>query len=129
MAIQMPPLNTTLVEVHQELANHTRTAKHMATAYTNMEKAIELLQQQWSATRKENDTPATWLQQIEALLKASQERLPAEGVLGDLQLPNKELYEQLRVREWEFATLTERAEWPKAILKICKNAVKWPTHM
>ena len=58
-----------LVEVHEEVANRTRTAKHMATMYTNMEKAIELLQQQWLATQKENDMVATLLQQIEAQLK------------------------------------------------------------
>ena len=92
----MPPLNTTLVEVHQELANHTRTAKHMATAYTNMEKAIELLQQQWSATRKENDTLTARIQQIEAQLKAAQEHLPAEGVSENLQVSDQELYDRLR---------------------------------
>ena len=52
-----------------------------------------------------------------------------EGVSADLQVLDEELYDQLRAQERELATLTERAEWPKAILKICKNAVKWPTHM
>ena len=69
MAIQWPPLNTSLVKVHQELANRTRTAKNMPTTYPNIEKETELLQQQWSATRKENDTLTARIQQIEAQLK------------------------------------------------------------
>ena len=38
IAIQMPPLNTTLVEVHQELAKCTRTTKDMAPVYKRAEK-------------------------------------------------------------------------------------------
>ena len=46
MAIQMPPLNTALVEVHLELAKRTRTTKNMAMTYTTMDKASEILQRQ-----------------------------------------------------------------------------------
>ena len=90
MAIQMPPLYTALVEVHLELAKCTRTTKNMA--------------------QKENGTLSARLRHAETQLQAPQQHRPTEGVLGDFQLPDKELYDQLRAKAREVDTLTQPEE-------------------
>ena len=77
MAIQMPPLNTALVEGH-------------GTAYKNVEKVTDMLQRQWSVAQKENE---------EAQLKAAQERLLTDDMAGIPHFPDKELLDQLTAKE------------------------------
>ena len=63
----MPPLNTTLVEVHQELANTTQVAKDMAKVCKQMRKASELTHE-WSEVTQSNVALAVQLQQAESKL-------------------------------------------------------------
>ena len=53
--IQIPPLNTSLVEVHQELARTTRAAKDMVEVCKKAIKASNLMHIEWSTTKKNNE--------------------------------------------------------------------------
>ena len=51
MAIQMPPLNTYLVEVHHELAKINREAKEIAEVCKRTTKESDQMHKEWSQSR------------------------------------------------------------------------------
>ena len=86
MAIQMPPLNTALVEGH-------------GTAYKNVEKPTDILQKQWWMAQRDNEMLLARLQETEAQLKVAQERLLKDDMAGIPHFPDKELLDQLTAKE------------------------------
>ena len=77
----------------------------------------------YECKRVENGTLSARLRHEETQLQAPQERLPTEGVSGDFQLPDKELYEQLRAKARDVDTLTQREELAKGNFKMLKAYV------
>ena len=75
MAIQMPPLHTTLVELHQQLAKITREAKEIVIVYKRTPKVSEQMHTEWSAVKQTNKELTARLQQVETKLKEAGERL------------------------------------------------------
>ena len=59
MTIQMPPLNTALVEVHKELAKVTRETKEIAEVCKRTTKASDQMHQEWSAIKNTNEEVLT----------------------------------------------------------------------
>ena len=55
IAIQIPALNTTLVEAHQELAKTTREAKEIAEVCKRTTTTLEHMHAEWSTTKKSNE--------------------------------------------------------------------------
>ena len=60
----------------------------------------------YECKRVENGTLSARLRHEETQLQAPQQHRPTEGVLGDFQLPDKELYDQLWAKAREVDTLT-----------------------
>ena len=54
-AIQLPPLHTTLLEVHREYHRANRAAKDMVEAYKRATVAEYQLQDKWTKSQAEND--------------------------------------------------------------------------
>ena len=96
--------------MHQELAKRTRTAKDIATTYKNAKKATVVLHTQWSEAHKENEALTARLQQTEDQLKAEQVPPPTDNLAGIPHVPDKELWQQLRTKEREVDSLTQREE-------------------
>ena len=66
MSIQLPPVHTTLIETHEELAKVTHNITEIC---KRTEKASEKLHKEWSTTLKANEELASPLQEAKTKLK------------------------------------------------------------
>ena len=74
MAIRMPPMHTTLVEVHQELAKTFLQAKEIAEVCKHTTKVSKYMHKGCSAASQANEEFTTRLQQVEFKLQVVEER-------------------------------------------------------
>ena len=78
MAIQLPPLHTALIEVHQELAKVTQESKDTIEVCKRAKKVSGQMHKEWSTTKKANEELSTRLQEVEVKLKHAEERFQVQ---------------------------------------------------
>ena len=109
MAIQLSPLHTALIEVHQELAKVTQEAQDIAEVCKRATKASDQMHKEWSATKKTNEELSTRLHEVELKLKHVGERLQVRESEMSQGL-DRMLQEQLSEQEVIIQRANKRAE-------------------
>ena len=74
-AIQMPPLNTVLVEVHQEYARTNKVAKDMVEACRKTTVAANRLNDQYSSAKEDNTKLTNRLRQVGEKMKQVEDHI------------------------------------------------------
>ena len=120
----MPPLNISMVEVHQELAKTTHVAKEIAEVSKRTTKAPDLMYTEWSTTQKTNEELSARLQQVEAKLKEADEHLQTCDYVGIPHVPDRQLWDQLQKKEKLIERANKRIEEAETKVQNMKDRLR-----